>query len=210
MLFEDEQIETPESRALTGRHLQEEIFVLMNLQIAASPEFSTYPSPKDLATSLNNKKNQVTARLPDSDPDYKIEAFEFVRYQPSFPSVPVMKAVDDEWATFSGKLDNYGWIFVVCVKRDEIFGVPTPYQILHGFDSRNIPMPNGNVEITATYTNFVVNVTNLDPLTNYTAYIVGGSAHPGYPDPMDPNDIVSVDFRTEPPIIRKHIFEINY
>lgn len=213
MLFQEEEIETPyNSRALTihtnrtGRMLQTEVFTLMNLQIAASPEYSTYPSPMTLASALNDKVDEVTARLPNSDPDYKIEAFEFTRYQPNFPSVPIITQVDAEWATFTGKLDNYGYIFVVCVQRNELYGTPTPYQILHGFDSRNIENPNGNVEVGATYTNYVTNVTDLQALTNYTAFIIGGSIHPGYPDPMDARQIVAINFTTAPPVIRKHNF----
>jgi len=185
-----------------GRMLQE-VFVLINLQIAATPESADYPSPKTLALSLNNKGNLIKARLPDADVTYRVEAFEFIRYQPAFPTAPIILEASYNWAVFSTKLSNYGVVFISCVKESEDHGKPSPYQILHGFDNRNIAVPSANVEIIKPYDSYLVNVTELEPLTNYTAYIVGGSAHPGYPDPMDDKDIVMIQFITQPSKISK-------
>jgi hypothetical protein len=57
---------------------------------------------------------------------------------------------------------------------------------------------NNFTEISKSYSNFELKVFNLIPLTDYTAYIVGGSAHFGYPDLMSPNKIKKLKFRTEP------------
>jgi len=181
-----------------GRMLQQEVYVLMNLQIAATPESAVYPSPKDLALSLNDKYIEVKARLSDTDTDYEVEAFEFQRYKPAFPASPIIIDVTSDSAAFSGKLSNYGWIFVACVELDNDHGVPTPYQILHGFDNRNIAVPSSSVEVSQPYQSFQIVVENLVSMTNYTAYIIGGSAHPGYPDPMDAKDIVQIKFFTQP------------
>jgi len=192
----------PESTAIVpvknqGRMLQE-VFILMNLQIAATPESPDYPSPKTLALSLNSKGTLIKARLSDADVTYRVEAFEFLRYQPAFPTAPIILETSYNWATFSVKLSNYGAVFISCVKEDEDHGKPSPYQIILGYDNRNIDVPSNNVEIAEPYKSYTMNVTNLVALTNYTAYIVGGSAHPGYPDPMDDKDIVIIKFETKP------------
>jgi len=64
----------------------------------------------------------------------------------------------------------------------------------------NIPAPSASVEVSTPYTDFTLNVENLEPLTSYTAYIVGGSAHPGYPDLMSQSSVIAIQFTTsEPP-----------
>jgi len=180
------------------RLLQDKVFVLMNFQLAATPESAVYPSPKDLALSLNDKGIEIKARLSDADVTYEIEAFEFQRYKPAFPAAPIIIDVTTDSATFQGKLSNYGWIYVACVRVEDDHGVPTPYQILRGFDNRNIAVPSARVEISQPYQSFQVMVDDLLSYTNYTAYIIGGSAHHGYPDPMEAKSITQIKFATYP------------
>lgn len=49
----------------------------------------------------------------------------------------------------------------------------------------NILASNGKVEISEKYIFFNLTISNLEPLTNYTAFLVAGSVNPGYPDLME-------------------------
>lgn len=59
-------------------------------------------------------------------------------------------------------MNNFGFIYVVCVKASQDFGKPSPYQIYRGYDSRNLNAPHGSVEISTAFTDFTVNITTLE------------------------------------------------
>lgn len=177
--------------------------IVIDLQIIATPDSSVFPSPYELALSLNNKLEQLDAGLSNFDTSYVITATEFTRYYPVFPTTPSIEAFDIEWAYFKGQLNNYGWIFISCVKASQDFGKPSPYQIWRGFDSRNLITPSGSVEVSQAFKDFYINITGLEPETEYNAYVIGGSAHPGYPDLMKSSSIVTITFTTLPPKVSK-------
>lgn len=180
-------------------------YATMYIQIIAIPDNQYYPSPRSIAQSLENKTDQLYARLPNYDTTYPINAYEFISYVPKFVEVPVLDSVGETWGAFSTELDKVGFIYAVAIEVDANQSAPSPYQIWQGYDMFNIPQPSISLEITQGYKTFYFNITGLVPLTDYVAYIVGGSVQPGYPDLMSPIQIGSVSFRTEPSIISKFL-----
>mgnify|MGYP001206800496 CR=1 FL=1 len=174
---------------------------IMNIQIIAIPDNRYYPSPRAIAQSLENKTDQLAARLPNFDKTYPINAYEFISYVPKFVETPLLTGVGETWGSFSAKLDKVGFLFAVAIPLNSNQSAPSPYQIWQGYDMFNIPQPAVSVEVSQYYKTYHFNITGLVPLTDYYCYIVGGSVHPGYPDLMAPNKIESVKFRTEPSII---------
>ena len=98
------------------RQLQDEVFVSINLQLKASPDSAVFPSPLSLAQSLNEKVEEVQARLENYDTTQTVEPQEFNRYTPAFPQQPVLTEVFYYNATFRVRLSNYGYVFIVCIK----------------------------------------------------------------------------------------------
>jgi len=164
----------------------------------AIPESSVYPSPVNLALLLNERNDMVSSRLTNYDSSYEITSTPFTRYIPAFPTTPSCTSYDAEWAAITGSLNNYGWMFTLFVKASEDFGKPSPYQISNGLNNLNIKNPSGSVEISEAYKSFTVNVTGLDPLTDYNVYIIGGSAHPGYADLFAADNIIILPVKTAP------------
>lgn len=189
----------PRRRLDTGQ-----VTALMNIQIISNPKSEVYPSPKALGASLVNKTSQLYARLSNFDTSYPINAFEFIVYYPKFVRPPTLLNVGMTWGAFEGVLDSYGFIFCVAIKKADKSGVPIPYQIWKGYDAYNIPQGSGSVEVMTIYDTYMLNVTGLEPLTDYIAYLIGGSVHPGYPDLMDASSTVQIVFRTEPAVICKN------
>ena len=171
---------------------------IIYLQIMAIPESSVYPSPVDLALLLNERSDMVSSRLTNFDTSYVITSTPFTRYVPAFPTTPSCPSYDAEWAVIQGSLNNYGWMFTLFVKASEDFGKPSPYQIANGLNNLNIKNPSGSVEISEAYRLFTVNVTGLDPLTDYNVYIIGGSAHPGYSDLFSADNVIILPVKTAP------------
>ncbi|EGR31727.1 hypothetical protein IMG5_103280 [Ichthyophthirius multifiliis] len=171
------------------------IQTIMHLQMYSDRFKEYYPSPFDLIQSLNNKYAQLKAVLPIIDINYQIVPNEFEIYYPSFVNNPQL--INSIWnqANFTVRLSHPGWVFISCVSQD-IQEYPSPYQIYAGLDNHNILAPNGKQEITAAYNYFNVTVNNLKPLTQYYAYVVGGSAHPGFPDLMNANKVFRIEFST--------------
>lgn len=52
------------------------------------------------------------------------------------------------------------------------------------------------MEVEKKYENISFDIYGLEKDTNYVAYVVGGSVHPGYPDLMSDDEILTVDFKT--------------
>lgn len=177
------------------------------LQIKATPESAVYPSPLNLALLLNGatRKSELNSLLSNYDTTYTVTATEFTRYQPGFPVTPACSGLSWNWAAITGTLNNYGFIFTVFLKASEDVGKPSPYQISQGFNSANIQNSHGSVEVSTAYVDFTVNVTGLDPLTDYNVYVVGGSAHPGYPDLGSADSIVIITIKTEAAPVSKII-----
>jgi hypothetical protein len=151
-----------------------------------------------MANLLNSRKEQLNARLPNYDESYTIRPTEFTIYNPIFPRIPTLDEPNYFYATFKGSLNNYGFIYVICVIKDKDKGQPSPFQIWKGFDSVNVPVAHGYGEVSKPYADILVNVTNLEPLTEYNAYVIGGSAHPGYPDLGAEKYVVQIRFTTAP------------
>ena len=180
-----------------NRILQSPGLTTIPLQIMPWPEKSYYPSPIELANRLNNKTALLNAKLQRFDTTYNISATSASRYTSTYANQPVWSQSGYTWSSFTGSLSTFGYLFVTVVKASEDTGVPTPYQIWEGFTNKNIPTDSGYVEVSKPSTLFTVNVTDLDDNTAYKAYIIGGSAHPGFPDLMPQLSVVSVAFQTK-------------
>ena len=180
-----------------NRILQSPGLTTIPLQIMPWPEKPYYPSPSDLVGRLNDKKGMLTAKLQRFDTTYNMSASNFTRYTPTYSNQPVWSQVGYTWSTFTGSLSTFGHLFVTVVKVSEDTGVPTPYQIWKGFTNKNIPTDANYIEVSKASTMFTVNVTDLDDNTAYKAYIIGGSAHPGFPDLMPQSSVVTTTFQTK-------------
>lgn len=200
------QVANEDEEQLEGRNLADTSII--NLQIIAIPESSVYLSPVNLALLLNARSDMLNSRLTNYDTSYTITATAFTRYTPAFPTTPTCPSYDAEWVVIQGSLNNYGWMFTLFVKASEDYGKPSPYQIANGLNSLNIQCPYGSVEISEAYRLFDVNVTGLDPLTDYNVYIIGGSAHPGYPDLFSSDSIIILPVKTAPAPVTPHL-DIN-
>jgi hypothetical protein len=181
-----------------GRKLQQATSTLIYLQLIANPDSSVYPSPVAMASLLNDRSAQLTSLLTNFDTSYYIQGTAFNSYVPSFASPPLVDSFTWQWAAFKGRLSQFGWIYLVLVPAAKDFGKPTPFQITNGLDSKNIQMPSGMVEIAQSYTDYPINVTNIEPNTEYNVYVVAGSAHPGFPDLMPSSGIVTLTFTSSP------------
>lgn len=191
--------------------LLEEDSTVINLQIKATPESAVYPAPTALALLLNgdDRKAMLNSLLSNYDTTYTITSTEFTRYLPAFPVTPICSDISWDWAQIQGTLNNYGFIFVTMLKASEDVGKPSPYQIARGFNNKNIQNPAGSFEISTPYKDFNVNVTGLDPLTDYNVYVVAGSAHPGYPDLIKAESIKIITIKTLPAPVSKYFFKIR-
>lgn len=52
-------------------------------------------------------------------------------------------------------------------------------------NSTNGVVPSWKIEVSEPYTKYNLSIPGMVPNTEYNVYIIGGSAHPGYPDLMD-------------------------
>ncbi len=181
-----------------GRLLQQATSTLIYLQLIANPDSSVYPSPVAMASLLNDRTSQLSGLLTNFDTSYYIQGTAFNSYVPSFASTPLVDQYTWQWASFKGRLSQYGWIYLVLVPAAKDFGKPTPFQITNGLDSKNLLMPSGYVEIAQSYTDYTINVTTIEANTEYNVYIVAGSAHPGYPDLMPSSGIITLTFTSNP------------
>lgn len=182
------------------------ISTIVYLQLKPSPNTEVFPSPVELALSLNNNRTVLASELQNFDASYTIPATEFKSYVPVFFATPTASNISIYWTQFSVELDTYGFVYVVCVKSSEDLGKPSAYQVSQGFNGSNVQYPSGSVEVSTAFKVFNINVTGLDALTEYNAYFVGGSVHPGYPDLMNDDSVVSVAFTTLPPDYSKFSF----
>ena len=186
--------------------LIEQESVTLNLQIIAIPESSVYPSPVNLALLLNKKTAALKSSLTYFDTATPITATAFTRYVPGFPTNPSVTGFGSSWTTIQASLNNYGFVFVVLISSANDYGKPSPYQIKHGLTSTNVATFAGSVEISTPYKDFSMNITGLNPLTDYNVYVVGGSAHPGYPDLMTSDSIWILAVKTTAAPASKIIF----
>jgi len=205
LLEENENETLPTEVNEEGRMLASDISIMMYLQIMAIPESSVYPSPVDLARLLNTRSSMLDSRLTNFDTSYTISGTAFTRYIPGFPTAPTSPSLDWNWAEIGGSLNNYGWIYCVFIKAAQDYGKPSPYQISNGLNNYNVQNPSGKVEVSEAYKVFSINVTGLDPETDYNVYTIGGSAHPGYPDLFSSDDIVIITLRTNPAPTTPHL-----
>eukprot|EP01017_Pseudomicrothorax_dubius_P002330 TRINITY_DN10026_c0_g1_i2.p1 TRINITY_DN10026_c0_g1~~TRINITY_DN10026_c0_g1_i2.p1 ORF type:complete len:572 (+),score=94.11 TRINITY_DN10026_c0_g1_i2:553-2268(+) len=185
-------IQAPKSRVLQSSQTS----TIINLQIVENPGSEVYPQPRVIALMLNQRKYQLTARMPTLDPSFVISASDFPAYRPSFPNVPYITGFDFSSITLAGQLDNYGWLYAVAIKANETYSMPTSYQIANALNASNVPAPWACVEVTQAYQIFTLNISGLSDGTKYNIFVVGGSAHPGYPDLMDSKRIVTLNVTT--------------
>eukprot|EP00828_Plagiopyla_frontata_P048232 TRINITY_DN9178_c0_g1_i1.p1 TRINITY_DN9178_c0_g1~~TRINITY_DN9178_c0_g1_i1.p1 ORF type:complete len:546 (+),score=71.98 TRINITY_DN9178_c0_g1_i1:127-1764(+) len=182
----------------------EETSITLDLQIIAIPTTENYPTPYKLALSLNNKKDTLNELLTNFDTDYTITVSEFVSYTPSFVSIPEVSDQSTNYVKFTIQLDNYGVSYAVALIAGQDTK-PSPAQIKWGFNASNVPAPWNYVNISEKYTLFYITIEDLEPDTQYSVYVIGGSAHPGYPDLMAKDDIIQLNIKTDAEIIVPHL-----
>lgn len=187
------------SRLRTLQTTSEQITYL-TLSIIPDPYSSVYESPLTIASYMNNStvREKMYAAYPTYDKDFTIPTTEWQKYEAKFASDPAIysELTTSSGTSFSVRLDNFGWIYSVCVKGTEDLGKPSPYQIQQGTDVNNIPRPGSYIEIKESYTVYNVSVNYLDADTSYNMYVTTGSAQPGYPDLLNTNSTVLITFKT--------------
>jgi hypothetical protein len=144
----------------------------------------------------DEKKAKMVEFFSNFDISYNIVPVEFIRYQVGFSTKPAILNVTANEVLITCNLDNFGYVYAVCVKKEEDLGKPSSYQISTGLSYRNIPLPSNAVEISEKFISFQMLVSYLDPDTDYNMYVTGGSAHPGYPDLMDESLNAFLEFKT--------------
>ena len=175
----------------------DEVTALLSFNIISTIDSELYPSPKLLGQLLNNKTVELAARIDNLDTSYTVPSTDFVKYLPSFVTVPAIYSFDYKSVIISTRMDNYGWLYAVAVERENSTRAkeqPSPLQISLGLDSQCLPVPAGSVEISKTYQFFYLYIENIKADTKYSLYIIGANAHPGYPDLMDSKFIRQIDF----------------
>lgn len=88
---------------------------------------------------------------------------------------PQVVFLDYSICAVSVQLDTFGWVFGVAVAFEGLQTVPTPQQIASGLDYFNRENPNGRIEVSLRYTDFIVVIEGLEPEKDYWIYVVGGS-----------------------------------
>ena len=169
---------------------------ILKFNVIAEHKSGIYPSPLDLSKILTTKKDKIKENFNNFDLNFQIKSKEFIRYIPNFASKPSIKIFDHNSINLLSKLDNFGWIYAVLIKKNEDLGKPSSYQISKGYNHLNIPKNFGFIEISLKFELFEFYIDGLEADTNYNIYITCGSAHPGYPDLIDNDFIQELDFKT--------------
>ena len=175
----------------------DEVTALLSFNILSTIDSELYPAPKNLGQLLNNKTTELNARIDNLDTSYIVPSTDFIKYSPSFVSVPALYTFTYEYAVVSTRMDNYGWLYAVAVERESKTrskATPSPLQVSLGLDSQNLQVPAGAIEITKTYEFFYLTIKALKPETKYTLFVIGANAHPGYPDLMNDKFMRQIDF----------------
>lgn len=195
-----------EDQYSSRRMLADDESTFVKFHVLPCPDSEVYPSPLKLASELYERdtKSYLTKKLSTFDSSYSIQISEYARYVPSFSGDVEFVENTETSATFKARLDNYGWVYAVAIKSSEASDVPSPTQIKSGFNSVNVEVFSCSVEITGKQEYFYFSFSSLDSETEYTAYIVGASANPGYPDVMSSSDIQVEEFSTEVETIRNY------
>ena len=189
----------------SNRSLVEEITTVLNLQIISIPETEVFPKPKLLGDLLATKMDTLNKLLTNFDMTYKITSKEFVPYIPEFVGDPTFKEIGQYHCECVVRLTNYGWVYATSVSALKDKSKPSAWQIYQGLSSVNAKEPSQAIEISEKFVDFNIKVENLTPDTEYNMYIVGGSAHPGYPDLMDDKNIKFLTFKTLPADISRKL-----
>lgn len=178
--------------------MQEVTLSQVTFTVLAEPTSAIYPPPVELAKLLNrpDKNAMMKDAFQNFDVSYSIVPIEFKRYTVGFSTLPQIVNVSFDLVNITCNLDNYGYIFAVCVRKDDDLGKPSSFQISQGLNYQNIPLPSNYVEIDTKFVVFNLTVSYLDSDTDYNLYITAGSAHPGYSDLMPDTSIVFLEFHT--------------
>eukprot|EP01016_Furgasonia_blochmanni_P025095 TRINITY_DN27069_c0_g1_i2.p1 TRINITY_DN27069_c0_g1~~TRINITY_DN27069_c0_g1_i2.p1 ORF type:complete len:198 (-),score=49.40 TRINITY_DN27069_c0_g1_i2:238-771(-) len=127
-----------------------------------------------------------------------IEANDFPRYNVKFPTPPEVYDSTMHSVSVRLQLDNFGWVFVTCIKQADDLTKPTAYQVYRGYNYRNLQVRSAKFEVSVKYKDVNFTIDELEDDTPYTIYVVGGSAHPGYPDLMPDKHVLPLTFKTLP------------
>lgn len=186
-------------KSVEGSTKVTQITTLLSFNIISVINSELYPTPKELGEKLNNKKLELAARIDNFDPTYSMPSSEFVKYYPNFVTPPAVVAYSWENVTITTRLNNFGWIFAVVIERESKMRsneMPSALQIQLGLDSQNLRVPSNMTEVEKTYQFYNLTIYNLTELTPYSVFVIGGNAHPGYPDLMEDKFITRIDFNS--------------
>ncbi|CAD8094793.1 unnamed protein product [Paramecium primaurelia] len=168
----------------------DEIKSYIDLELAAIPDSDSFPDPYDVVAGLQNKTQLLTSRIETLNLSKEVTAQKFTRYVPRFIKQPKLVYIDYQQCAIQLAISNYGWGFAVAVvfeSQDQTW--PSPYQIMKGLDYQNRPTPNGQIEISDPYQDFILRIHGLESETDYYIYVIGGSVHFRAPDLMDKSEI---------------------
>jgi len=226
LLQEGEGIEKFTEFSVEGGTKITQITTLISFNIISVIESELYPTPKELGEKLNSKKIELAARIPNFDSSYSIPSTEFIKYYPNFVTPPILTRYTWENATFSVRLNNYGWVYAVAIAKNISGAIanelttttstnvvrsslpPSALQISLGLDSENMRVPAVKVEVEVKYQYYTLTILNLTELTGYSIFVIGGNAHPGYPDLMQDKFISKLEFNT-PESPKRNCCKIN-
>lgn len=140
----------------------DEIKSYLDLELAAVNDSDSYPEPYDVIGQIKNKTTSLTSSLPTLNLTVDISAYRFIRYVPRFIKQPRIVFIDHQQCALQVALSNYGWGFGVAVKFESSKQEdPTPQQIMMGLDYQNRPTPNGKIELSQSYQDFILNIFGL-------------------------------------------------
>lgn len=170
----------------------------LTLFIQTQPNNIYYPSPAAMGALLDSKKSQLKALFSSIDTTQSITTTTFVRLTPAFSVSPSLNGYDYQSVEVSVSLNIQGFIYIVFIKTNNLtVTAPSSFQIWKGLDANNIDAyMTFSTNISVPTVSYVYNISGLEPLTEYYMAITGGSIHPGYPDLMASNAIVSHTFFT--------------
>jgi hypothetical protein len=92
-----------------------------------------------------DKKKRMSDVFSNFDVDFKINTYNFTRYEIGFSATPKILNVTNSLVNITANLDNFGYIYAVALAKSEDLGRPSPFQIANGLDYKNVPLPSSQV-----------------------------------------------------------------
>ena len=166
-------------------------------------------SPRQYVEELEISKYLLKENIPQVVDIYNIveNSYEVVHFPQEFVSGPDLDAVSERFADFTVSGKRTGTMFAVV--QESHMAQPRAWQIKRNLNATNFFFPDGAYKkVTVNYTEKAfgeydvhnINFTDLYDFTAYTAYFVAENDLPINPDLMEDDEVVPVEFTTQPEI----------